>query len=72
MKRTALNNFLAAYIIVTYVLMFVILWENRNHKDICARNMLELMTAAAPITTAYLIVKVVFGFDGCNLKKDEK
>ncbi len=64
--RNAFNNILYAYIFIAYFLMFAILIENRNHTNICSRNTLELMTAAAPITLMYLVVKNLSSAKSCK------
>ena len=55
--RKIFNNVLYAYIVVSYFMMFVILYENRNLSNRYDRNIIEVLTASAPITILYLIIK---------------
>ena len=66
MFRKILNNFMVAYIVVAYFIMFSILWQNRSLDNKCHQNTLELMTASAPITIIYLLVKNATGEKQCK------
>jgi len=63
-KRRFLQSMLYAYIALCYTLMFIGQANQVTYKDEYSRNMLELMTAAAPITVTWLIVKIITKQEG--------
>ena len=68
----SLKEFIIMYIVFSYLLLFRILFANLDYPDPCAKNMLELMTAAAPITVAYLGLKALSDAEPCHMIKFKK
>ena len=54
-----IDNIILAYVFICYYLMFAILVQNSNIPNKYKQNQLVLMTAAAPITVSYLIIKEI-------------